>query len=484
MASPPSTKRRRTSSSSSPLPPPLDLAAVDTAIRTPRQPPSRRHRPATHPCYHRCPSRPQHPDGAVLIDLAIGLRSPPPPSASAAASARRETRPQIARRHPAPRIVYDGDKDRKDEEATEGGLEAEKREEGEREGRESRKKGNRTERKRSRGRIRWQCTSSSALTRDGQALATPRCVNGHPTAQGTQRHPQARHEDERIRARQHRGEEHQDGNTHATHNVTLACAEQSPSSASHRRPISARIDARRRIATRRWREQRERGREAGIEKEEEAGWGRGGKGGMRVGVNGKKKRERSPEEKERRRKRNEGTLTRLVCLPPLIPSPAHAPPLKTHHAPLQTVPPPPTAPPRRGMHEARDGGATHVERERAEDERGGDARVRHPGGLARRPARERGGRTLPVGVVTLPSSGSYSCFCGGGSKRVGGVDGEGSGEEADGGGVREAVAPGPPEFVRPRQRRDRGKGGRRLGLVLGRRRRCAAREKSDGILRA
>ncbi|KAJ6501375.1 hypothetical protein DFH09DRAFT_1335923 [Mycena vulgaris] len=147
MASPPSTKRRRTSSSSSPLPPPLDLAAVDTAIRTPRQPPSRRHRPATHPCYYRCPSRPQHPDGAVLIDLAIGLRSLPPPSASAAASARRETRPQIARRHPAPRIVYDGDKDRKDEEATEGGLEAEKREEGEREGRESRKKGNRTERK-------------------------------------------------------------------------------------------------------------------------------------------------------------------------------------------------------------------------------------------------------------------------------------------------------------------------------------------------
>ncbi|KAJ6517667.1 hypothetical protein DFH09DRAFT_1332277 [Mycena vulgaris] len=50
--------------------------------------------------------------------------------------------------------------------------------------------------------------------------------------------------DERIRARQRRGEKYQDGSTHATHNATLACAEQSMSSGLYRRPISARIDAR------------------------------------------------------------------------------------------------------------------------------------------------------------------------------------------------------------------------------------------------
>ncbi|KAJ6543729.1 hypothetical protein DFH09DRAFT_1321912 [Mycena vulgaris] len=102
---PPSTKRRRTSSSSSPLPPPLGFAALDTAIRTPHQLPSRRHRPAIHPRYHRSPRGHSNLDGAVLIGLAIGLRSPPPPSASAAPSARRDTPPQIARRHPAPRII-------------------------------------------------------------------------------------------------------------------------------------------------------------------------------------------------------------------------------------------------------------------------------------------------------------------------------------------------------------------------------------------
>ncbi|KAJ6517661.1 hypothetical protein DFH09DRAFT_1098869 [Mycena vulgaris] len=136
----------------------------------------------------------------------------------------------------------------------EGGLEAEKREGegwegregkgGERESRTVRKSGAicvigrykrpqymstvgwlRRQRAGSRGRIRWQCTSASMPTPDGQALATPRCLRGHPTAQGTQRHPQARHENERIRARQRRGEKHQDESTQASHNATLAYAE-------------------------------------------------------------------------------------------------------------------------------------------------------------------------------------------------------------------------------------------------------------------
>ncbi|KAJ6456569.1 hypothetical protein DFH09DRAFT_1505117 [Mycena vulgaris] len=407
MASPPSTKRRRTSSSSSPLPPPLDLAAVDTAIRTPRQPPSRRHRPATHPCYHRCPSRPQHPDGAVLIDLAIGLRSPPPPSASAAASARRETRPQIARRHPAPRIVYDGDKDRKDEEATEGGLEAEKREEGEREGREAGKRETEQREKipRAHPLATHECIDAHA---DGQALATPRCLHGHPTAHGTLRHPQARYENVRASAAARNiGRQHaRDVEYHP------ACAEQ-----EHEHEHEA-------FATRRWRRAKRAGRavrgEAGIEEDE----------------------------------KREGR---------------------------DTVLPPPTAPPRACRRPRRTGRGRRAQRAAA-------------------PRTSSASTLRTKGVATPVRSSSVHARARderkGVQQRDGGVDGEGSGEEADdavgagvggggggGGGVREAVSPSPPELVRPRQRRDRGKGGRLPGLCFDGVDAVRARENSDGILR-
>ncbi|KAJ6492347.1 hypothetical protein DFH09DRAFT_1453018 [Mycena vulgaris] len=138
---------------------------------------------------------------------------------------RRRSRNTQGYRRPTQRVQIDTTKT-KDEETTEGGLEAKKREG---EGRQGR----------SRGRIRWQCTSASTPNPRPTGKRSRR-----QTAQGTQRHPQARHEDKRIRARQRHDEKYRDGSTHATHNATLMYAEHEQRTASstdkraHRRPVT------------------------------------------------------------------------------------------------------------------------------------------------------------------------------------------------------------------------------------------------------
>ncbi|KAJ6492360.1 hypothetical protein DFH09DRAFT_1377169 [Mycena vulgaris] len=312
MASPPSTKRRRTSSSSSPLPPPLDLAAVDTAIRTPRQPPSRRHRPATHPCYHRCPSSPQQP----------GRRAP---------SARRDTPSQIARR--LPRAMH-------------------------------------------------RLPTASTPAPDGQAPTTCDACMGTRRRKGRS----AIHKDGTRTSGYARASAttRNAGTAARTRRTTppwpVACAEQRMSSASHRRPISARIDARRRICDPPMEKTKgsgegsaERRGEAGIEKEE-GKWDGEGEGKGREGRDKEKKEDHSPASSAfhlsyQAQFKSPGKPC-LLRLPLLL---ARAGALGARGE--------------EGVYEAHDGGGAHVERERAEDERGGDARALELGARGRDEAR-------------------------------------------------------------------------------------------------
>ncbi|KAJ6517682.1 hypothetical protein DFH09DRAFT_1332290 [Mycena vulgaris] len=276
----------------------------------------------------------QQPGRSSSVSPSVSV-SPPPPSASAAASARRETRPQIARRHPAPRIVSPGTPQPTTQArhipipARTPPLLCPTT-------------GTRAPGAASATAVPAPVLRVPAGILRAHSLAMHKCIDAHARwasvrdaamlAWTLDAAPSA--STARRRARQRRGGKHQDGNT-------LACAEhqhehqQRIASSTHKRPHRRPAPELRPIDGE---EQRERG------------------GHSCASANHASSPHRSSSK---------------AC-------------------------------------EARDGGAAHVERESAEDKRGGDVRAlelgaRRPGGLARRPARARGGRTLPVRVpLPLP----------------------------------------------------------------------------------